>query len=166
MFESLKGKLGFGKKRGEILGAPIEGDAVTSAEICDAAFREEMMGKGMAIKPTSGKVYSPVDGTVALVFGTKHALSIISEGGAEILIHIGLDTVALDGAPFTIHVNPEDQVKKGDLIAEFNMEMIKAAGLDTITPIVIFNSGDYKEIIRFTGKMVKPGDEIMELVKA
>ena len=165
MFGSLKEKLGFGKKSGEMIGAPIEGEAVASAAISDVAFREEMMGKGMAIKPTSGKVYSPVDGTVALVFGTKHALSIVSKGGAEILIHIGIDTVALDGAPYKIYVNTEDTVKKGDLIAEFDMEMIKAANLDTITPIVVFNSGDYKEVNRFVGKMVNPGDDIMELVK-
>lgn len=166
MFGFLKGRLGFCKKSGEMIGAPVEGEAVTSAEIGDAAFRKEMLGKGMAIKPVSGKVYAPVDGMVSLVFGTKHALTIISEGGAEVLIHIGLDTVAMNGKPFVIYVNPEDKVKKGDLIAEFNMNMIRAAGLDTIIPIVVFNSGDYKEVHRFTGKRVKPGDDIMKLVKS
>ena len=89
----------------------------------------------------------------------------ISEGGAEILIHIGLDTVSLNGEPFTIHVEADQKVKKGDLIAEFDMDAIKAAGLETITPVIICNSDDYKEINRFTGKQVKPGDDIMELIK-
>ena len=139
--------------------------AVVSAEISDPTFGEELLGKGMAIKPAVGKVYAPVNGTVTMVFETKHAISITSEGGAEILIHVGLDTVSLNGAPFTIHVNADDKVKKGDLIAEFDMEAIKAAGLETITPIIICNSDDYKEVNRFTGKMVKPGDDIIELVK-
>ncbi len=153
------------KDKGEVLGAPIEGEAVVSAEISDPTFGEELLGKGMAIKPAVGKVYAPVNGTVTMVFDTKHAISIVSEGGAEILIHVGLDTVSLNGAPFTIHVNADDKIKKGDLIAEFDMEAIKAAGLETITPIIICNSDDYKEVNRFTGKMVKPGDDIMELVK-
>ena len=153
------------KDDGEVLGAPIEGEAVASSEISDPTFGQEMLGKGMAIKPAVGKVYAPVDGTVAMVFETKHAISIVSEGGAEILIHIGLDTVSLNGAPFTIHVNADDKVKKGDLIAEFDMDAIKAAGLETITPVIICNSDDYKEVNRFTGKMVKVGDDIMKLVK-
>lgn len=153
------------KDQGEVLGAPIEGEAVASAEISDPTFGEELLGKGMAIKPAVGKAYAPANGTITMVFDTKHAISMVTEGGAEILIHIGLDTVSLNGAPFTIHVKADDKVKKGDLIAEFDMDAIKAAGLETITPIIICNSDDYKEVNRFTGKMVKPGDDIIELVK-
>ena len=161
LFDFLKKK----ESGNEILGAPIEGEAVESAEISDPTFGMELLGKGMAIKPAVGKVYAPVNGTVTMVFDTKHAISITSEGGAEILIHIGLDTVSLNGAPFTIHVNADDKVKKGDLIAEFDMDAIKAAGLETITPVIICNTDDFKDVVRFTGKMVKPGDDIMELVK-
>ena len=161
MFDFLKKK----KATGEMIGAPIEGEAVVSAEISDPTFGEEMLGKGMAIKPVVGKVYAPVDATVGMIFDTKHAITLVSEGGAEILIHIGLDTVSLNGAPFTIHVNTDDKVKKGDLIAEFDMDAIKAAGLETITPVIICNSDDFKEVKRFTGKQVKPGDDIMELIK-
>lgn len=165
MFKLFKGKFVFGKKHGEILGAPLEGKTVDSAEIRDEAFCGEMLGKGMAIRPVSGKVYAPVNGRVSLVSAAKHALTIISEGGAEILIHVGIDTVSMEGAPFLVYVNVEDKVKKGDLLAEFNLNMIKDAGLDTITPIVILNSKAYKKIKRFTGKMVKPGDDIAKLVK-
>ena len=161
LFDFLKKK----EAGGEVLGAPLEGEAVVSAEISDPTFGEEMLGKGMAIKPVTGKVYAPVDGTITMVFDTKHAISMVSKGGAEILIHIGLDTVGLKGAPFTIHVKADDKVKKGDLIAEADLEAIKAAGLETITPVIICNSDDYKEVKRFTGKTVKPGDDIMELVK-
>ncbi len=165
MFELFKKNFLFGKRHGEILGSPLEGRAVNSAEIKDEAFGGEMLGKGMAIRPVSGKVYAPVDGTVSLVSAAKHALTIISEGGAEILIHVGIDTVSMEGMPFFVYVNAEDKVKKGDLLAEFNLNMIRAAGLDTITPIVILNSKAYKKIERFTGKMVKPGDDIVKLVK-
>ncbi len=154
------------KEDGEILGAPIEGEAVVSAEISDPTFGEELLGKGMAIKPTVGKVFAPADGTISMVFDTKHAISMVTEGGAEVLIHVGLDTVSLGGAPYTIYVKADDKVKKGDLLGEFDMDAIKAAGLETITPIIICNSDDFKEVERFTGKMVKAGDDIMKLVKA
>ena len=162
MFDFFKKK----KATGEIIGSPIEGEAVVSAEISDPTFGQELLGKGLAIKPADNKVYAPVDATIAMVFDTKHAISMISESGAEILVHIGLDTVSLNGAPFTVHVNADDKVQKGDLIAEFDMEAIKAAGLETITPVIICNSDDFKEVKRFTGKMVKPGDAVMELIKA
>lgn len=165
MFGFLNGKFGFLKKSGEMIGAPVEGEAVTSAEIGDAAFREEMLGKGMAIKPSAGKVYAPVNGTVSQIFDTKHAFTIISEGGAELLIHIGRDTVLMDGKPFKVYVKAEEKVRKGELIAEFDIDMIREAGLDTIVPIVVFNSSDYKEVNRFTGKKVRPGEAIMRLVK-
>lgn len=152
--------------KGELIGSPLEGEAVESAKISDPTFSEEMLGKGLAIRPMNGKVYAPVDGTVTMVFDTKHAITITSAGGAELLIHMGLDTVSLKGAPFTIHVNADDQVKKGDLIAEFDMDAIHAAGLETITPVIICNSDEYKEVKRFTGKMVKPGDDLMELIRA
>ncbi len=154
------------KEDGEVLGAPIEGEAVVSSEISDPTFGEELLGKGMAIKPTVGKVFAPADGTIAMVFDTKHAISMITEGGAEVLIHVGLDTVSLGGEPYTIHVKADDKVKKGDLLGEFDMDAIKAAGLETITPVIICNSDDYKDVERFTGKMVKVGDDIMKLVKA
>ena len=153
------------KEVGEVIGSPIEGEAVVSAEISDPTFGEELLGKGLAIKPAVGKVYAPADGTIGMVFDTKHAISMTTEGGAELLIHVGLDTVTLNGAPFTVHVAADDKVKKGDLMAEFDMDMIKAAGLETITPVIVCNSDEFKEVERFTGKNVKPGDEIMRLVK-
>lgn len=160
MFDFLKKK-----KNVEEIGAPVEGMAVASSEVPDPTFAEEMLGKGIAIKPAVGRVYAPVDATVGMIFDTKHAITLTSEGGAEILIHIGLDTVSLNGAPFTVHVNSDDKVKKGDLLIEFDMDAIKAAGLETITPVIICNSDDFAGLERFVGKQVKPGDTVMEIAK-
>ena len=160
MFDFLKKK-----KNVEEIGAPVEGMAVASSEVPDQTFAEEMLGKGIAIKPAVGKVYAPVDATVGMIFDTKHAITLTSEGGAEILIHVGLDTVSLNGAPFTVHVNADDKVKKGDLLVEFDMDAIKAAGLETITPVIICNADDFAGLERFVGKQVNVGDKVMEIQK-
>ena len=162
MFDFLKKKA---KEYDDVIGAPLKGEAVPSSEVNDPTFAEEMLGKGMAIKPAEGKVYAPFDGEVALVFDTKHAVSLVSAKGTEVLIHVGLDTVMLKGEHYTVHVETGAAVKKGDLLLEFDMEAIKAAGYDTITPIVICNSDDYKDIVRTTGKPVESGDTVMELEK-
>ena len=165
MFGSLKEKLGFGKKAGEVLGAPVAGKAVAISEVPDPTFGEEILGKGFAIKPSVGKVFAPIDGTVEMIFETKHAISMTSESGIQILIHVGLDTVSLKGEPFTAYVEAGQQVKKGDLMLESDMEAIKAAGLETITPVVICNTFDYKEVNAHVGKDVAVGDDVLTLVK-
>lgn len=162
MFDFFKKKT---KDTVDVIGAPLKGEAVESASVNDPTFAEEMLGKGMAIKPSEGKVYAPFDGTVAMVFDTKHAVSLVSDKGAEVLIHVGLDTVMLKGEHYTAHVESGAAVKKGDLLLEFDMEAIAAAGYDTITPVVICNADDYKDVVRVTGKQVEPGDTVMELEK-
>lgn len=149
----------------EVIAAPIKGEAVLSSEVSDPTFGEEMLGKGMAIKPAEGKVFAPFDGSVAMVFDTKHAISLISESGIELLIHVGLDTVMLKGEHYTAHVENGATIKKGDLLLEFDKDAIAAAGYDTITPVIVCNPDDYKDVIRKTGIQVEPGDTVMELVK-
>ena len=129
MFDFLKKKV---VAPDDILVAPIKGMAVPSSSINDPTFGEEMLGKGMAIEPSEGKLYSPIDGSVAVVIDTKHALSIVSDNGAEILMHVGLDTVKLKGKYFTPKVSVGDKVKKGDLILEFDIEKIKKAGYELL----------------------------------
>ena len=165
MFGSLKEKLGFGKKVDNVLGAPVEGKAVAISEVSDPTFGQEILGKGMAIIPTVGKVVAPIDGTIGMVFDTKHAISMTSKSGIEILIHVGLDTVTLNGEPFTAHVDAGQNVKAGDLMLEFDIEAIKAAGLETITPVVICNTDDYKDVVANVDKDVKTLDEVLTLVK-
>lgn len=165
MFGSLKEKLGFGKKKGEVLGASVEGEAVELSKVSDPTFGEEILGKGVAIIPSVGRAVAPVDGTIEMVFDTKHAISMTSESGIEILIHVGLDTVSLKGEPFTAHVAAGDKVKAGDLLLEFDIEAIKAAGLETIVPMVICNTPDYSEIQASAGKNVKVMDEVLTVTK-
>ena len=165
MFGSLKEKLGFGKKVDNVLGAPVEGKAVAISEVSDPTFGQEILGKGMAIIPTVGKVVAPSDRTNGMVFDTKHAISMTSKSGTEILIHVGLDTVTLNGEPFTAHVEAGQNVKAGDLMLEFDIEAIKAAGLETITPVVICNTDDYKDVVANVDKDVKTLDEVLTIVK-
>ena len=133
----------FGKKTDDLY-APIAGKAVPIAEVPDPTFGEGMLGNGIAIEPTDGKVYAPCDATVDMMFATGHAVSLVADTGAEILIHVGLETVGLEGKPFTIHAQNGDKVKKGQLLIEVDLDAVKAAGLPVITPMVICNTDDFK----------------------
>jgi len=164
MFSFLKKKKE-GNSNNEVICAPVKGMAVASKEVSDPTFGEEVLGAGMAIKPVEGKVYAPVDGKITMCIDSCHAVGLSSDKGTEILIHIGLDTVSLKGEHFTAHVKEGDEVKKGDLLIEFDLEAVKAAGFDVITPVIVCNSFDFKEVIRFVDKEVEVGDNVMELVK-
>jgi len=145
--------------------APVVGQAVPIAEVSDPTFGEEILGKGVAIKPSEGKVFAPCDATVDVMFDTGHAVSLVSDSGAEILIHVGLDTVNLKGEHFTIHAKAGAKVKKGELLIEFDKDAIAAAGYDTITPVVICNTPDYASITPKTGSAVTNADVVLELSK-
>ena len=158
----------FGKKEtlnNNHIYAPLAGEAVAITEVPDPTFAEGMLGNGIAIKPTEGKVYAPCNATVDMMFTTGHAVSLVSDAGAEILIHVGLETVSLEGKPFTIHVQNGQKVKKGDLMIEVDLEAIKAAGLNTITPVLICNTDDYKTFNTHTGASVTNADVVIELDK-
>ena len=153
------------QSKNEIIAAPISGKTIASSEIPDDTFAEEMLGKGIAIVPTDGRVYSPVDGSLTFVPKSKHAVSITSSEGTEILIHFGIDTVSLDGVPFDIKVEQGSDIKKGDLLMEVNIQAILDAGLSTITPVIICNSDDFKDVIKKADIDVAVGDDIMEIVR-
>ena len=154
----------FAKKLDEI-GAPVAGQAVASSEVNDPTFAEEMLGRGMAIKPAAGRVVAPCDATVDMMFETGHAVSLTTAFGAELLIHVGIDTVNLQGKHYTVHCKQGDQVKKGQLLIEFDKDAIAAEGYDTITPVVICNSDDFKTFETETGKLVAEGDVVIKLAK-
>lgn len=145
MFNKLKEMFG-NKQAYEIIVSPIEGKVIPVTEVSDPTFGQEIVGKGIAIIPSSGRVVSPVNGTISMVFETKHALTIISDKGAEILIHIGLETVKLKGQYFTTYVQSGQKVVVGDLLVEFDLEAIKQAGYDSVTPMVICNTEAYTDI--------------------
>ncbi|MEC3608206.1 beta-glucoside-specific PTS transporter subunit IIABC [Bacillus glycinifermentans] len=131
---------------GEIIHSPLKGEVKALSEVDDATFSGEVMGKGVAIEPEEGKAVSPVSGTITTVFQTKHAIGITSGSGAEIIIHIGIDTVKLNGEHFTVHVKEGDAISPGDLLVSFDMEAIKKAGYQLITPVIVTNTDRYESI--------------------
>lgn len=164
MFGSLKKMLqgGDAKEREKIL-APVEGSVVPLSEVNDPVFSQEILGKGVAIVPANGRVVAPASGVVTVMFETRHAVSVTTDAGAEIIVHVGLDTVNLQGEHYVSHVNQGDRVKTGDLMLEFDIPAIKAAGYDVITPVIICNTPNYPDMVCHTGIQVKELDTIIEL---
>ncbi len=157
--------LGFlkGKTKGNVIGSPCNGKAVPITEVPDPTFSEKMLGDGFAVIPSEGKIYAPADGEVSMVFDTLHAVTMTTDQGVELLIHVGLDTVTLKGAPFKAHVTAGDHVKKGDLLMDADLEKIMAAGLNTITPVLVCNTDDYEKITLLKEGEVTPGEEIIKI---
>ena len=154
----------FGKNTDDFY-APMAGKAVAITEVPDPTFAEGMLGNGIAIEPSDGKVYAPCDATVDMMFTTGHAVSLVADSGAEILVHVGLETVSLEGKPFTVHAGNGDKVKKGQLLIEVDLEAVKAAGLPTITPMVICNTDAYSTFNTIVSKEVTNNDVVIELAK-
>ena len=140
--------------------SPMNGELVELSKVPDAAFADGILGQGVAILPSEGRLYSPVDATVSSVFDTKHAIALTTDSGAEMLIHVGLDTVSLNGKYFTPRVKDGDKVKAGDLLLEFDLESIKKE-FKTFTPVLVTNADDYSsvDVIRSSGP-VKVGEPI------
>ena len=157
MFDSLK-KM-FEKNAKTIsLKAVEDGRTIPMDEVNDQTFAQELLGPGIAIVPSNGTVVSPINGTIATVMDTKHAVCIQGEDGLELIVHAGLDTVELNGKYYQTYKEIGDQVKAGDVLLEFDLEEITKAGYDVTTPIVITNLGDYKITKCLTGQQVKAGE--------
>ena len=164
MFDSLK-KM-FEKNAKTIsLKAVDDGRTIPMDEVNDQTFAQELLGPGIAIVPSNGTVVSPINGTIATVMDTKHAVCIQGEDGLELIVHAGLDTVELNGKYYQTYKEIGDQVKAGDVLLEFDLEEITKAGYDVTTPIVITNLGDYKITKCLTGQQVKAGEEVIQLTK-
>ncbi len=144
--------------------SPLQGEVIALNKVNDQVFSQEIMGKGIAIIPTENKVVSPVNGKVSVMFPTGHAIGIISEEGVELLIHIGLDTVNLNGQHFNPRVQVGAEVKVGDVLVEFDHEAIKEAGFDIVTPVIITNSKDYFDVVGIEDQYTNPGEEIMAIL--
>ncbi|MEQ8155211.1 MAG: PTS glucose transporter subunit IIA [Clostridiaceae bacterium] len=130
------------KKALKEVAAVMNGDVKPITESPDPVFAQKMMGDGYVIIPSDGKVIAPFDGKVATAFPTKHAVGLVSNDGVELLIHIGLDTVSLNGEGFKIFVKADDTVKKGDTLLQVDLDFIKSKGLQTATPVVVTNLSD------------------------
>ena len=134
--------------------APIKGEVIPLSEVKDETFATGILGEGFAIVPSEGKVYAPFDGTCENIFDTLHALGLVSKDGVELLIHVGLETVALKGEPFQAHVKNGDTFKKGDLLLEFDIDKIKAAGCETQTPIIVSNAESFRSVTMQDNKLI------------
>lgn len=146
-----------------MLGAVAKGKAVELKEVNDPTFNSGMLGQGVAIVPSEGKIYAPADGEIAMVFETLHAVSMTADNGVEILVHVGLDTVELKGEGFEGHVKAGDKVKKGDLLLTVDLDAVKEAGYDTITPMLVCNTDDYAAVEGIFGKDVMPKDDVVSI---
>lgn len=147
------------------IASPLKGKAIALSEVKDEVFSKNIVGKGAAVIPAQGKIFAPADGVAASVFDTKHAIGILAENGVEILIHIGLDTVELKGKHFTAHIKQGDPVKKGQLLMEFDMDAIRAAGYDVVTPVIISNTDQYLDVLASAEGDVNTGDTLITVLQ-
>ncbi|HIV44096.1 MAG TPA: glucose PTS transporter subunit IIA [Candidatus Faecalibacterium avium] len=145
------------------LGAHMAGTVVPMNEVQDEAFASCALGEGVAIEPSEGKLYAPADALVDNLFDTHHAVSLVTSTGAEILLHVGIDTVKLNGQYFTPHVQNGQKVKKGDLLISFDQQAIKAAGYLCTTPMIVCNTDDYAAVKVLTSGAVQPGQDLVHL---
>lgn len=143
--------------------APLTGTAISLDDVEDEVFSTRVLGEGMAIEPTEGSLYAPCDGEIAGIVDSKHAVNIVSEDGLEILLHVGIDTVKLNGKFFDTHVCSGQRVKKGELLLTFDIEEIKKAGYKTTTPFIVCNSEDYNEFNDFHFGKINVGDKMFHI---
>ncbi len=149
----------------DVICAPCKGEVVALTDVKDEVFSSGAMGKGVAINPSEGKIYSPCDGTISVFFPTGHAIGLQATNGAEVLIHVGMDTVNLNGKGFTPKAKAGDTVKKGQLLLEVDLDEIKNAKLSAITPVIITNTADMKDVVATDAKTANVGDKLITIVK-
>jgi PTS system beta-glucosides-specific IIC component len=143
--------------------SPLKGIAVPLSQVDDPTFAQEILGKGIAIEPEDGRVLSPVNGTIRTIFETGHAVGLESDDGAEVLIHVGLDTVNLKGKYFSVKMKDGDKVKVGDCILEFDLEAIRKEGYDVVTPVIISNYGNFQSVEAAVSGPVTPGAPLITI---
>ncbi len=143
--------------------AHLTGTVIPLENVEDEAFSSGMLGEGTAIEPAEGRLYAPCDGRVDMVFDTRHAINLVSKDGCEILLHIGIDTVKLNGQFFEAHVSDGQEVRKGDLLISFDMDGIRKAGFKTTTPMIICNTDDYRTITTAASGIVSAGDAVIRI---
>lgn len=147
----------------ETLYSHLRGTVVKLEDVEDEVFSAKVLGDGIAVEPSEGKLFAPCDGKVDMIFDTKHAINLVSDSGCEILLHIGIDTVKLNGEFFETHVSDGQQIKKGDLLITFDIDGIKNAGYKTTTPMIICNTDDYNSISVIANGIISAGDKILEI---
>lgn len=147
----------------ETIQTPIVGDVVALADVNDPVFSSGAMGQGIAVKPSQGVVYAPADAEVSIAFPTGHAFGLKTTDGAEVLIHVGIDTVTMNGDGFEAKVAQGDKVKAGDVLGTFDSNKIAAAGLDDTTMVIVTNTADYASVAPVATGSVAKGDAVIEV---
>ncbi|WP_237387837.1 PTS glucose transporter subunit IIA [Xenorhabdus sp. Sc-CR9] len=145
--------------------APLSGEIVSIEDVPDVVFAEKIVGDGIAIKPTGNKIVAPVNGTIGKIFETNHAFSIESDSGIELFVHFGIDTVELKGEGFTRIAEEGQRVQRGDLVLEFDLAFLEERAKSTLTPVVISNMDEIKELSKVTGSVVVGESVIMRIKK-
>lgn len=143
------------------ISSPVEGKVISLSEVSDATFMQEILGKGVAIIPENGIVYAPFDGKVDVMFETGHAVGLVADNGVELLVHIGIDTVNLEGKYFAPKKKAGEDIKKGDILIEFDIEKIKKAGYDVTTPVIVSNTDQYANVEKIAVGDVKTNSNII-----
>lgn len=151
------------KMKPETLAAHMTGTVIPMADVKDEAFASCALGDGCAIEPSEGKLYAPADAVVDNLFDTHHAIGLVTENGAEVLLHIGIDTVKLGGKHFTPHVKTGDKVRKGDLLISFDMDAIRTEGYLCTTPMIVCNTDDYASVTTLESGEVKAGQDLVKV---
>lgn len=152
----------FKKNKDKLLYAFTDGVSVDLSDVKDEVFSQKMMGEGIAIKPSINKIFSPCDGVIITIMKeSKHAIGIRNDDGMEILIHVGLDTVNLKGDGFNLHCEEGERVKKGELLLDFDKELLKEKGLDDITMLIIADSNNHKILNLHIGEVIKAEEHIL-----
>lgn len=146
------------------LSSVVSGELIQLSNVNDATFASEAMGKGIGIKPNDNQIYAPIDGEITTIFPTKHAIGITDESGIEILIHIGIDTVELNGQFFELDVQEGDRVSKGQKLVQVDFAGINEAGYDTTVMVIITNTNEFLDVIPSTNKKVTTNDLTMNIV--
>ncbi|MDX7986032.1 PTS glucose transporter subunit IIA [Xenorhabdus sp. 12] len=145
--------------------APLSGEIVNIEDVPDVVFAEKIVGDGIAIKPAGNKIVAPVDGTIGKIFETNHAFSIESDSGIELFVHFGIDTVELKGEGFKRIAEEGQRVQKGDLVLEFDLAFLEERAKSTLTPVVISNMDEIKELSKVNGSVVVGESVIMRIKK-
>ena len=145
--------------------APLSGEIIAIEDVPDVVFAEKIVGDGVAIRPTGNKMVAPCDGEIGKIFETNHAFSLESDSGIELFVHFGIDTVELKGEGFTRIAQEGQKVKAGDTILEFDLEFLKENAKSILTPVVISNMDEIKELQKMSGTVEVASDAILKIVK-
>lgn len=148
-----------------VLVSPMSGDIVSLTEVPDPVFSQKMMGDGIAVNPAEGKVVAPIDAKVLNVFPTKHAIGLEAAGGLELLIHVGLDTVNMKGEGFDVKVSEGDQVKKGDVLLTYSLELVREKAASVMTPMIVSNGDIVKQMEKHENVTAVAGETTVLTIK-